>query len=74
MLPLVIVCGRWRGIPIEEHVCELCGDNKVEDEINFLCTCTVYDNIRVKLYRRPLSTHDDCLVWTEQQKFLLYEK
>ncbi len=30
------------------------GDNKkIEDEIHFLCTCTVYDNMKVNLYRRP---------------------
>ena len=34
VLPLAIECGRWRGIPCEERVCELCGD-KVEDEIHF---------------------------------------
>ena len=35
VLPLAIECGRWRYIPVEEHVCESCGDNKVDDEIHF---------------------------------------
>ena len=61
--------GDGEVFPVEERVCELCGDNKVEDEIHFLCTCTVYANMRVKLYRRPLSTHGDFLLWTDQQKF-----
>ena len=69
-----IECERWRGIPVEEHVCELCGDKKVEDEIHFLCTCTVYDNMRVELCRRPLSTHGDFLLWKDQQKYLLFNE
>ncbi len=36
VLPLAIECGRWRGIPVEKRVCELCGNDKVKDEIHFL--------------------------------------
>ena len=42
ILPLSIEVDRYRNIPLEKHLCTLCDDNVVEDEIHFLCSCKLY--------------------------------
>ena len=41
----------YSGVPIEYRVCKLCGKAKVEDEIHFLCECSMYDEARKPLKR-----------------------
>ena len=42
ILPLVIETGRYRNVPADERLCEICNLNLVEDEIHFLCFCPRY--------------------------------
>ena len=41
----------YSGVPIEYRVCKLCDKEKVEDEIHFLCECSMYDKARKPLKR-----------------------
>ena len=47
ILPLLIETGRYRGIAIEERLCQFC-KSLVEDD--FLCICPLYVAERFKLY------------------------
>ena len=40
VLPLQVEIGRFRKIPLEERLCNLCDMGQVEDEFHFLCICT----------------------------------
>ena len=47
VLPIAIETGRWRSVPVEERLCVLCTDHKVEDEFHFLFECSAYHAERV---------------------------
>ena len=49
VLPLEIATGRYRGIAIEERLCQFC-KSLVEDEVHFLCICPLHVAERFKLY------------------------
>ena len=48
ILPLEIETGRYRGIVIEERLCQFY-KSLVEDEVHFLCICPLYVAERFKL-------------------------
>ena len=50
ILPLEIEVGRYRDIPLENRLCQVCKNDTIEDEIYFLCQCTKYAEIRKTLY------------------------
>ena len=50
ILPLNIEVGRYRNTPLEERLCTLCEENVVEDEIHFLCSCSMYCEARNVLF------------------------
>jgi len=50
ILPLEIEVGRYRDIPLELRICQLC-HSAVEDEIHFLCQCPKYADFRESLFR-----------------------
>lgn len=50
ILPLEIEIGRYRNIPLEKRICQLC-KTTVEDEIHFLCECPTYADYREPLFR-----------------------
>ncbi len=47
VLLLAIETGRFKSIHVEEILCVLCNMNDIEDEMHMLCTCTVYQYIRI---------------------------
>ena len=49
VLPLEIEVGRYRDIPLENRLCQVCKNDTIEDEINFLCQCKHYAEIRKTL-------------------------
>ena len=69
ILPLAIATGRYRNVPADERLCEICNLNLVEDEIHFLCFCPRYQELRTELYQNVLSL--DCLFpqYTDTEKF-----
>ena len=50
VLPLKIETGRYCGISVENRLCEFCNKNEIENELHFLCNCTLYDDLRKILY------------------------
>ena len=49
VLPLEIETGRYKDVPPEERLCQLCGE-QVEDKIHFICKCSIYTEHRRFLY------------------------
>ena len=43
--------GRYRHISRNERICNNCTENKIEDELHFLISCSKYNNEREKLFR-----------------------
>ena len=52
ILPLKIETGRFQKLSVEERRCEYCTDNVIEDEMHFICTCSLYTEFRTKLFNR----------------------
>ena len=52
ILPLRIETGRFRNLPVEERVCEICGNGDIEDEKHFVCGCQEYHDLRNVLYSK----------------------
>ena len=50
ILPLNIEVGRFRGVKLEERICEICKNNSIEDEFHFVCVCSAYICFRETLY------------------------
>ena len=69
ILPLAIETGRYRNVPADERLCEICNLNLVEDEFHSLCYCPRYQELRTELYQNVLSL--DCLFpqYTDTEKF-----
>ena len=49
-LPLAIETGRFRNIDVENRTCTMCDQNLIEDEKHFICICSLYHDLRLKLY------------------------
>ena len=49
ILQLRIETDRFTNIKLENRICQLCEENTVEDELHFLCQCTVYSEERNSL-------------------------
>ena len=64
ILPIKIETGRFRSLPVEQRLCELCEMHKVENEMHFLCECPLYHDFRETLYdlSKSLSTTDPLMV------------
>lgn len=50
ILPLAIEVGRFKNIPEENRICEMCELDEVESESHFLLYCTKYDDLREVFY------------------------
>ena len=46
--PLRIETGRWSNIPPNEHFCELCNSDSIEDEYHFVLKCPFFSDFRQK--------------------------
>ena len=50
ILPLQIEVGRFRNLQLHERICPICNSD-VEDEIHFLCQCSLYNHLRASLFQ-----------------------
>ncbi len=50
VLPIKIETGRYDSIDRENRICEFCTLGEVEDEMHFICNCTLYTTLRLKLF------------------------
>ena len=71
ILPLRIETGRWyRGIDIEQRLCEICRNGDIEDEIHFLIKCNVYSHARNRLFEKCLTKNVNFMSFDDQDKLI----
>ncbi|XP_023814791.1 uncharacterized protein LOC111947977 [Oryzias latipes] len=69
VLPLQVEVGRFKGIPEEERLCEVCELRVVEDEFHFLFYCPLYEKQRLCMYDVIEKKCPD-LFWLSEDKIL----
>ena len=70
ILPLKIETGRYNSTALEERICEFCQIGEVEDELHFVCKCTLYDNLRLSLYNAVILEFENFLNLSDEDKFV----
>ena len=70
VLSLQVEIGRFRKIPLEERLCNLCDTGQVEDEFHFLCICTNYSDLREVLYIKAARVFPAFSELDELEKFV----
>jgi len=70
ILPLRIETGRFRNLPVEQRICELCELDMVEDEVHFLCTCPFYVKARLLLFNKAADLDDNFVNLDVGSKFV----
>ena len=63
--------GRFRKLKVEERTCLLCKSNDIEDEFHFVCKCSVYDELRRKLYNDISAKDNTFSELTDDEKFII---
>ncbi len=48
--PLHIEIDQYTNTTLENHLCEFCEKNVIEDENHFICSCSFYNDLRNSLY------------------------
>ena len=69
ILPLHVETGRYVNLDADERICEFCKTNQIEDELHFICQCSLYARERMALYndiRGKIGNFDNL---TSEQKF-----
>ena len=74
ILPIKIETGRFRSLPVEQRLCELCEMHKVENEMHFLCECPLYHDFRETLYDHAKLITNDFVTMGMQEKFVYLMK
>ena len=69
ILPLHIETGCYNNTKPEFRVCELCDTNEIEDEKHFVCICTLYKDLREKLYAKIRETNIEFEQMSTDEKF-----
>ena len=70
VLPLrVDTCG-FSSIALDERICEFCQLNEVEDELHFICKCTMYNDLRQNLYDTVQTQFEEFYRLTDEEKFI----
>ena len=54
ILPIALETGRFRNLAIADRLCVLCNLKAVEDELHFLCVCSLYNVIRRDMFENLL--------------------
>ena len=67
---LQIELGRYKKVPKEKRLCELCLSGEVEDEIHFVTSCERYDNKRKAFYDTILSLNKHFGNLSKKDKFI----
>ena len=82
ILPLKIETGRFKKIRDtssdklrclngQERICEMCTLNEPEDEIHFLCSCTLYLSFRKPFFDKAINFNVDFQSFSNTNKFIL---
>ena len=76
ILPLNIEVGRFKGIKLEDRICELCADNKIENENHFLFDCKAYSYLRNIFFDNIAARQQSTelrLLPDHEKSFILYQ-
>ena len=60
--------GRFKNIPEENRVCEMCVLDEIESESHFLLYCTKYDDLREVLFHEIYGQNPDIFWCSDEQK------
>ncbi len=74
ILPLRIETGRYKNLPLEERLCELCNIGAVEDEKHFLCECIIYVKPRIQLYDKATIINPSFSHFDNEEKLIFLMK
>ena len=55
----VIETGRHKKIDLEERMCKMCSQKRVEDERHFFVECPAYNKVRKSLLKHVNQSEDD---------------
>ena len=70
ILPLHVETGRFRGVPLNNRVCNMCTDLFIEDEFHFLCICDFNGDLRQNMYRKVCEAYPLFLHQSNEEKFI----
>ncbi len=72
ILPLSIETGRFINQPLEQRLCKLCNEEKIEDEWHFIFECSCYNDKRIDFFSEITNIRPDFIYLDEssQMKFL----
>lgn len=72
VLPLEVETGRYNGTILEERVCKLCNNGDIEDEVHFLITCPIYQDIRRTIFEKAVELDETFNNWErDRQAFFI---
>ncbi len=74
ILPLGIENGRHQNNRLEEHTCELCQRNEIEDEIHFICRCNILNAKCTALFNGISETVDEFIQFNDTEKVIFLMK
>ena len=74
ILPIRIKNGRFRSLPVQQRLCELCEMHKIENEIHFLCECPINHDFRETLYDHAKLMTNDFVTMGVQEKIVYLMK
>ena len=58
ILPLMIEVGRFRNIPVQNRICQLC-NRSIEDEYHLVMECPFYVELRQVLYNNVTKIYNE---------------
>ncbi len=67
---LNIEIGRYKGLPVDQRLCTLCNNNKVEDECHFFSECSAYSQFRTPLFDTLSTSCKQFSSLSNQNKFI----
>ena len=70
ILPLKIETGRFKRLPIEQRICDMCNLNEIEDEKHFICICPSYEIYRIQMYNNIQANCTTFSELTTDEKFV----
>ena len=62
--------GKLRCLNSQERICEMCTLNEPEDEIHFLCSCTLYISFRKPLFDEAIKFNVEFQSLSNNNKFM----
>jgi hypothetical protein len=74
VLPLKIETGRFRSVPSDKRICELCNLNEIENEIHFVIKCPLYEDLRQTMYGEIIRFFPNFSTESEMDKYKICMK